>query len=174
LLIANNFGFVNIFEITSRSAEQAASYKLEPFTEGREQLISASVALKEDFVGFLTSNYANPGQCTSFVHLYKVSADKVTLAPDMVIDMGLFGQTGYDPNLVAINLDFDVNGYPFILAFPRTSPFIYSLDISGERTKTKAINVGHFNTKSLAYFEDYLFGLDKKMQIIEVSKVGAV
>jgi len=171
LLIANNHGEINIFHVSQSGAEHVSTYTLNHFQNNREQLISGSIALKEDFIGFLTSNYSTPNQCFSNIHLYRIMPDKATLAADMVINMEMFKQHGYDPNLVAINLDFDMNDFPFILGFPRTSPFIYSFDISGDEIKTKAIDVGHLNTKSLAYFENFLFGLDRKMQVIEISNL---
>lgn len=172
LLIANSAGYINIFHIDNYKAKQVFKYALDPFDEGREMLIYGSKALKEDFVGFLTSNYVIPGQPYSNIHIFEISNDKSQIMQDMTINMELFKQHGYDPNLVSINLDFEVNGYPFVLAFPLCGGFIYSLDISGKDVKTKAIDVGQINCKSLSYFEDCLFGVDRGMQVFEISKLN--
>lgn len=176
ILIANSAGFINIFEISFDKTLQIFKYSLEPFDENRELLIYGTKALKEDFVAFLTSNYVMPGEPYSNIHIFEISNDKSQIMQDMTINMEMFKKHGYDPNLVSINLDFEVNGYPFVLAFPLCGGFVYSLDISGQDVKTKAIDVGQVNCKSLSYFEDCLFGVDQKMQVFEISKlpVGVV
>lgn len=170
-LMANSAGYINIFQIGVDRATQVFKYALDPFDENREMVIYGSKALKEDFVGFLTTNYVTPGSTYSNIHIFEISNDKSQIMQDMTVNMELFKKHGYDPNLSCINLDFEVNGYPFILAFPNFGSFIYSLDISGRDVKTKAIDVGQVNCKSLSYFEDCLFGIDREMQVFEVKKL---
>ena len=170
-LIANSAGYINIFKLSGETATQLYNYKLEPFVDTRELVIHGCKAKKEDFVAFLTSDYSRPWETASSIHLYEVGEDREQIHQDMVINMELFREHGYDPNLVSVNIDFDYNSYPYVIAFPRTTPFFYSLDISGESIQTKAVDVGQVNTKSIGFEDGRLFALDRAMQIIEVEKL---
>ena len=129
-ITANSAGRVNIYQLNQDTVEQVFNFALVDFTVGRENLIFGTKTLNEDRIAFLTSNYSISNGTFSSIYVLQVSEDNRQLAPEKKINMELFREKGWDPCLSSINIDFYNDNFPFLMAFPRTSRHIYSIDIS--------------------------------------------
>jgi len=170
-LIANSKGRINIFLLTKDTVEQIATYTLSGYSADRENLMYATKTLKEDRIAFLTSNYTEAYKTFSSVYIYQISRDNDALKLEKKVNMELFQTEGWDANLASVNIDFYNGDVPYVMCFPSASPHIYSLDLSTQGTKTKAIIITQNNTRSLAFYNTKLFGIDDHMQMIEISHI---
>lgn len=194
-LIANSASRVNIFKLYEDQVEQCFQFSPRNYDETRELVQFGCKTLNEDRVALLSSNYSRPNLTYSTIYIFRVtptpnsipsaqqqtgSAPDVKLIPEKVVNMELFRKKGWDPNLGSVNIDFLLEEFPFLMGFPQDGPHIYSMDLgTAQKTangavgesKSKAINIGQGRTRSLKFFERFLFGVDENMQVIQISRV---
>lgn len=133
------------------------------FNPDRENLHFGTKTLNEDRVAFLASNYSQPSLTFSSIYVLQVARSNASLIPEKKINMELFRDRGWDPSLSAVNIDFFNNTFPYIMAFPRNSPHIYSLDLAENSSKSKAMVINQDRTKTLTFFNSKLVCLDRQM-----------
>lgn len=192
-LIANSASKVNIFKLSEDQVEQCYHFSPRNFDETREIVHFGCKTLNEDRVALLSSNYSRPNLTFSTIYVFRVSPTPHTIpqhqqqtgklpdikvSPEKIVNMELFRKKGWDPNLSSVNIDFLIEEFPFLMGFPQDGPHIYSMDLGNQKqsgqngeSRSKAINIGQGKTRSLKFFEKYLFGVDENMQVIEISRV---
>lgn len=174
-LMANSAGKINIFRLTEDAAEQVFHFSHRSFDDSRENVHYGCKTLNEDRVALLSSNYSKANDTFSTIYVFKIGKGNDIVNPEKIINMELFRNKGWDPNLASVNIDFLGDDFPFLMGFPVFGPHIYSMDLGGKEGegggRSKAINIGQGKTRSIAFFEKYLFGIDENMQMIEISRV---